>query len=142
MSWQIHINSAPSSSPTKVTLTKLQKSYIYFSLHTIYFSLFLSYRALTDWWRLHFFLWPKRMHFGAWFTSSNIWCLPSIIAETNNLLEPKLIRYLMSIIFLSSPLEPSLKIGTANAICWNSLGLFRNYWNKINILILFFISYF
>ena len=23
--------------------------------------------------------------------------------------------------------KPSLKIGTANAICWNSLGLFRDY---------------
>ena len=25
--------------------------------------------------------------------------------------------------------KPSLKIGTTNAICWNSLGLFRESWN-------------
>ena len=31
---------------------------------------------------------------------------------------------LTSVYFLS---KPSLKIGTANAICWNSLGLFRDY---------------
>ena len=28
---------------------------------------------------------------------------------------------------IMSKAKPSLKIGTANAICWNSLGLFRNY---------------
>ena len=37
------------------------------------------------------------------------------------------ISHLASLKLLNVFPKPSLKIGTANAICWNSLGLFRDY---------------
>ena len=63
-------------------------------------------------------------------TCRRYWYLPHVPKKIMNGRILQMIFEIFPIHFWSgsiSPPKPSLKIGTANAICWNSLGLFKDY---------------